>query len=60
MLVRFRDQPTAERVRDAIADAGYAVRHLPGQGLGEALRITIGQEDQMDEVGKAIEAALLQ
>ncbi|MBL4792550.1 histidinol-phosphate transaminase [Citromicrobium bathyomarinum] len=60
VLVRFRDQPTAERVRDAIADAGYAVRHLPGQGLGEALRITIGQEDQMDEVGKAIEAALLQ
>lgn len=60
VLVRFRDQPTAERVRDAIADAGYAVRHLPGQGLGEALRITIGREDQMDEVGKAIEAALLQ
>ncbi|GAB5348325.1 histidinol-phosphate transaminase [Alteriqipengyuania sp. 357] len=58
VLVRFPDQPTAEKVRDAIADAGYAVRHLPGQGLGEALRITIGCEDDMARVGDAIEAAL--
>ena len=58
VLVRFPDQPTAERVRDAIAEAGYAVRHLPGQGLGEALRITIGREDDMAKVGDAIEAAL--
>ena len=58
VLVRFPDQPTAERVRDAIAEAGYAVRHLPGQGLGDALRITIGREDDMAKVGDAIEAAL--
>tara|TARA_B100000678_G_scaffold206486_1_gene174095 strand:- start:1255 stop:2373 length:1119 start_codon:yes stop_codon:yes gene_type:complete len=58
VLVRFPDQPTAERVRDAIAQAGYAVRHLPGQGLGEALRITIGREDDMKKVGDAIEAEL--
>jgi len=58
VLVRFPDQPTAERVRDAIAEAGYAVRHLPGQGLGEALRITIGREEDMAKVGDAIEAAL--
>ncbi|MBB3033812.1 histidinol-phosphate transaminase [Alteriqipengyuania lutimaris] len=58
VLVRFPDQPTAERVRDAIADAGYAVRHLPGQGLGEALRITIGREEDMARVGDAIEAGL--
>ena len=58
VLVRFADQPTAERVRDAIADAGYAVRHLPGQGLGEALRITIGSAEDMAVVGDAIERAI--
>ncbi|NCP19144.1 MAG: histidinol-phosphate transaminase [Erythrobacter sp.] len=58
VLVLFPDQPTAERARDAIAGAGYAVRHLPGQGLGQALRITIGREDDMDRVGDAIEGAL--
>ena len=58
VLVTFPDQPTAERVRDAIAAAGYAVRHLPGQGLGHALRITIGSADDMTKVGDAIEAAL--
>jgi len=31
---------------------------LPGQGLGEALRITIGREEDMAKVGDAIEAAL--
>ena len=58
VLAIFPDQATAERVRDAIADAGYAVRHLPGQGLGDALRITIGRKDDMAKVGDAIEAAL--
>lgn len=58
VLVLFPDQPTAERVRDCISDAGYAVRHLPGQGLGDALRITIGREEDMARVGDAIEAAL--
>ncbi|WP_370183031.1 histidinol-phosphate transaminase [Alteriqipengyuania sp.] len=59
VLVFFPDQPTAERVRDRIADAGYAVRHLPGQGLGDALRITIGRDDDMVKVGDAIEATLI-
>ena len=58
VLVTFPDQPTAEWVRDAIAAAGYAVRHLPGQGLGHALRITIGSPDDMTKVGDAMEAAL--
>ncbi len=58
VLVVFPDQPIAESARDAIADAGYAVRHLPSQGLGEALRITIGREDDMTKVGDAIESAL--
>ena len=58
VLVTFPDRPTAERVRDAIADTGYAVRHLPGQGLGEKLRITIGREEDMARVGDAIESVL--
>ena len=58
VLVRFPDQAVAETVRDAIAQAGYAVRHLPGQGLGDCLRITIGREEDMQRVGDAIEAAL--
>lgn len=58
VLVLFPDRATAERMRDAIGDAGYAVRHLPGQGLGDALRITIGREEDMARVGDAIEAAL--
>jgi histidinol-phosphate aminotransferase len=41
----------------AIASAGYAVRHLPGQGLGEALRITVGTAEQMDAVAEAIHTA---
>ena len=58
VLVRFPDRPTAEKTRDGIAAAGYAVRHLPSQGLGEALRITIGRAEDMQAVGDAIEAAL--
>ena len=58
VLVLFPDQPTVERVRDRIADAGYAVRHLPGQGLGEALRITIGRDEDMQKVADAIEAVV--
>ena len=58
VLVFFPDQRTAELVRDAIADAGYAVRHLPGQGLGDGLRITIGRQEDMAKVGDAIELSL--
>ena len=28
-------------------DKGYIVRWLPGQGLGQGLRITIGTEEEM-------------
>ena len=49
-LVLFEGALTAEAARDALADGGYAVRHLPGQGLGQALRITIGTAEQMDDI----------
>ena len=33
-----------------LAERGYAVRHLPGQGLPQALRITIGTASDLEEV----------
>ena len=50
LLVLFEGALTAEAAREALAEGGYAVRHLPGQGLGQALRITIGTGAQMDEI----------
>ena len=38
----------------AIGEAGYAVRHLPGQGLPQALRITIGTPQQMDDIAAVL------
>ena len=46
--VRLR---AAER---GLAETGYAVRHLPGQGLPHGLRITIGTREQMDEVAATL------
>ena len=50
LLVLFEGELTAQTARDALAEAGYAVRHLPGQGLPQALRITIGKSEDMDRV----------
>ncbi len=50
LLVLFEGEVSAETVRDALAEEGYAVRHLPGQGLPQALRITIGKSDDMARV----------
>ena len=54
VLVLFEGKLTAEVTLDAIARAGYAVRHLPGQGLPQALRITIGTSAQMDTIAQVI------
>ena len=45
---------TAEAALHGLAEAGFAVRHLPGQGLPQGLRITIGTRAQMDEVAAAL------
>jgi histidinol-phosphate aminotransferase len=55
--VLFEGTLTAEAAIDAIGEAGYAVRHLPGQGLPHALRITIGTRADMDRVTEAISLA---
>lgn len=54
VLVLFEGALSAQTAHEGLAQRGYAVRHLPGQGLPQALRITIGTAPQMDEVGKAL------
>ncbi|MXO94355.1 histidinol-phosphate transaminase [Erythrobacter arachoides] len=54
VLVLFEGALQAADALAAIAEAGYAVRHLPGQGLGQALRMTIGTAEQMDEIAAAL------
>lgn len=54
LLVLFEGERSAAGAQEALAEAGYAVRHLPGQGLPNALRITIGSEQD----NRAVVAAL--
>lgn len=54
VLVLFEGALTAETALHGIAEAGYAVRHLPGQGLPHALRITIGTDTQMADIADTL------
>ena len=54
VLVLFEGAVQAETALQAIGEAGYAVRHLPGQGLPQALRITIGTPQQMDDIAAVL------
>lgn len=54
VLVHFGGALAADEASSGLAQAGYAVRHLPGQGLPEHLRITIGQSEDMDRIAEAI------
>lgn len=46
LMVLFEGKASAETVNIALMDAGYVVRWLPGQGLANGLRITIGSEEE--------------
>jgi histidinol-phosphate aminotransferase len=46
LLVMFDGSCSAEAAYNGLMDAGYIVRWLPGQGLANGLRITIGSEDE--------------
>ena len=50
LLVHFEGGVTAVQALEALSDAGYAVRHLPSQGLPNSLRITIGRSEDMTRV----------
>lgn len=54
LLVHFAGEVTAAQALEALSDAGYAVRHLPSQGLPNALRITIGTTSDMTRVIAAL------
>ncbi len=57
VLVLFEGALTAEAALRSLEAGGYAVRHLPGQGLGHALRITVGTREDMAEVVRILAAA---
>jgi histidinol-phosphate aminotransferase len=54
VLILFEGALTAEAAYNGLAEAGYIVRWLPGQGLPQALRITIGTPAQMDDIAAAL------
>ncbi|MDJ0979084.1 MAG: histidinol-phosphate transaminase [Erythrobacter sp.] len=57
VLVEFAGKLSAQSAMQALGDAGYAVRHLPGQGLPNHLRITIGTPHDMDVVAQTLSQA---
>lgn len=54
VLILFEGVLTAETAFEGLADRGYIVRWLPGQGLPQALRITIGKPHDMDVIAEAL------
>ena len=56
VLVTFDGALTADAAYHGLMDAGYIVRWLPGQGLPNALRITIGTEAETRGVVAALRA----
>ncbi|MEH6701220.1 histidinol-phosphate transaminase [Parasphingorhabdus sp.] len=58
LLVLFEGKVTAEQANAALLDKGYAVRWLPGQGLVNGLRMTIGTELETRGLAKALREIL--
>ena len=56
VLVVFEGALTAEEAYKGLMAAGYIVRWLPGQGLSQGLRITIGTEEETRGVMAALRA----
>lgn len=54
LLVLFDGALTAEAALAGLAERGFAVRHLPGQGLANGLRITIGTAGQVDAIAEGL------
>ncbi|WP_353228959.1 histidinol-phosphate transaminase [Novosphingobium sp.] len=50
VLIEFMGALTAQAAYLALMDHGYITRWLPGQGLPQCLRITIGTPEQMDHI----------
>ncbi len=54
LLILFEGDVSAETAYKGLMERGYIVRWLPGQGLGQGLRITIGTEEETRGVLAAI------
>jgi histidinol-phosphate aminotransferase len=54
VLILFEGALSAEAAFDGLATRGFITRWLPGQGLPQALRITIGTAEQMDAIALAL------
>ena len=54
VLILFEGKLTGEVAYNGLAARGFIVRWLPGQGLPQALRITIGTPAQMDDIAAAL------
>ena len=50
VLIEFSGKLTALQAFDGLAERGTITRWLPGQGLPQCLRITIGTGEQMDAI----------
>ncbi len=58
LLILFEGVVTAETAYNALMERGYIVRWLPGQGLPQALRVTIGTEDETQGFLDALRSVL--
>ena len=58
VLVRFPNAPgrDAEAADTSLRDRGIIVRRMAAYGLPDALRITVGREDEMHAVAEALDA----
>ncbi|HEX7876101.1 MAG TPA: histidinol-phosphate transaminase [Sphingobium sp.] len=56
LLILFDGKLTAEAAMKGLWDEGFATRWLPGQGLPNGLRITIGTEEQMRSIAAKLRA----
>jgi histidinol-phosphate aminotransferase len=54
VLIEFSGALNAETAYLGLMEAGYITRWLPGQGLPQCLRITIGAADQMDAIAAVL------
>ena len=54
VLIEFSGKLTAEAAYKGLMDHGFITRWLPGQGLPQCLRITIGTAAEMDRVAAAL------
>lgn len=58
LLVLFEGKLTAETAYRRLMDHGYITRWLPGQGLSQGLRITIGSESETYGLAEALKAVV--